>query len=257
MTTKAGDPTYPTGSAFIDFTIHSPSGGGPPTSSGTPKIAQALITYATDFGETPENIKLINSFPCSAWSLVFGRNKDYLSAWNDSMDTAAFVATIPSSLTVDTNCWKRAFDSNMNMLRSLGGNTIAFGQKDLTGSAPTPLQFMLDVFTMWGRTPPWGSIGDAFTDPSQSINEVLHFMHVIDHFGTPDWTVFGHAVPDSNTFVFTTTFTKDSTTTFFAFNPNLTSIDVQFFKIDGSTPSGILPSPLTVKPKRWGSATAP
>ncbi|NGX45335.1 MAG: hypothetical protein K940chlam2_00484 [Chlamydiae bacterium] len=256
LTTKTGDATYPDGSAFIDFTIHSTTGGGP-ISSGTPKIAQAKISYATDFGETPENIKLINAFPCSAWSLVMGRNKDYLNAWNASMDTAAFVATIPASLTVDTNCWKRAFDSNMNMLRSLGGNTIAFGQTDLTPSAPTPFQFMLDVFTRWGKTPPWGSIGGAFTDPSQSINEVLHFMHVIDHFGTPDWTVYGHAVPNTKEFVYTASFTKGGTTTFFAFNPNLTSIDVQFFKLDGSTPSGLLPTPLTVMPKRWASAELP
>ena len=254
VTTKVGDATYPTGSAFIDFTIHSES-GGMPTSSGTPNISQAQITYATDFGQTPENIKLINAFPCSVWSLVFGRNKDYLNAWNASMDTSEFVATIPNSLTVDTNCWKRAFDSNMNMLRILADNTIAFGQKNLTGSAPTPYEFMLNVFTRWGPTPPWGSIGGAFADPSQSINEVLHFMHIIDHFGTPDWTIYGHVVPNSDTLIFTASFTKGATTTLFAFNPSLKSVNVQFFEISTKTP--ILPTPLIVPPKRWASIVAP
>ena len=250
-TTKTGDATYPVGSAFLDFTIHTAM------SSGTPKISQADITYATDFGQTPENIKLINAFPCSAWSLVFGRNQAYLSAWNDSMDTTAFTATISPSLTTDTNCWKRAFVSNMNMLRSLGGNTIAFGQTNLTASAPTPYQFMLDVFTMFGPTPPWGSIGGAFTDPSQSINEVLHFMHVIDHYGAPDWTIYGHGTPDTDTLVYTASFTKSGATTVFAYNPNLTTIMVQFFKLDGSTPGGLLASPLSVPPKRWASAPVP
>ena len=254
VTTKAGDATYSTGSAFIDFTIHSES-AGIPTTSGTPKIAQAQLTYATDFGQTPENLKLINAFPCSAWSLVFGRNKDYLNKWNASMDTTEFVATISNSLKVDTACWKRAFDSNMNMLRSLGGNTIAFGQKNLTASAPTPYDFMLNVFTRFGPIPPWGSIGGAFADPSQSINEVLHFLHIIDHYGTPDWTIYGHALPDSNTLVFTASFTKGATTTVFAFNPNLTSIQVQFFDINTAT--SILPTPLNVPPKRWASIETP
>lgn len=256
VTTKAGDSTYPTGSAFLEFTIHSES-GGMPTTSGTPKISQAQITYATDFGQTPENIKLINAFPCSAWSLVFGRNKDYLNAWNASMDTAAFVATISDSLMTDTACWKRAFVSNMNMLRSLGGNEIAFGQKNLTATAPKPYPYMLDIFTRFGPTPPWGNVGGAFTDPSQSINEVLHFMHIIDHYGTPDWTIYGHVIPNTNALIYTATFTKGSTTTVFAFNPTLTSVNVQFYKIDGSTPGGLLSQPLAVPPKRWASTTTP
>ncbi len=254
-TTTKVDSTHPAGSAFIDFTIHSTS-AGMPTSSGTQKIAQAVTNYATDFGQTPENVKLINAFPSSSWSLVFGRNKSYLEAWNSSMDTTAFTSTI-SAETTDSDCWKRAFDANMNMLRSLSDHAIAFGQTDLSASAPTPYQFMIDIFTKWGPTPPWGSIGGAFVDPSQSINEVLHFMHIIDHYGTPDWTIYGHATPSSDTLIYTASFTKGGTTTLFAFNPTLTSVDAQFFKIDGSTPGGILTTPLTVPPKRWASATAP
>jgi hypothetical protein len=253
VTTKTMDPTYPVGTAFIDTTIHS-SSGGQPTSSGAPKIAQAVINYSSDFGQTPENIKLITAFPCSAWSLVFGRNKDYLNAWNASMDTAAFVATIPPGITTSNDCWQITFDGNMNMLRMLGGNTIAFGQTDLNPmTAPTPYQFMLNVFTMFGPTPPWGSQGGAFVDPTQSINEVLHFMHVIDHYGTPDWTVFGHAIPDKDALVFTAAFTKDSTTTYFAYNPTLEEKTVQFADIATKTP---LVS-FTVKPKRWAMSPQP
>ena len=253
VTTKTNALLYPAGTAFIDTTIHSTS-GGEPTSSGTPKIAQAVINYSSDFGQTPEDIKLITAFPCTAWSLVFGRNKTYLNAWNASMDTAEFVATIPAGITTDSDCWKINFDSNMNMLRMLGGNTIAFGQTDLNPmTAPTPYQFMLDVFTMFGPTPPWGSQGGAFADPTQSINEVLHFMHVIDHYGTPDWTVFGHAIPDKDALVFTAAFTKDSTTTYFAFNPTLDDLMVQFADIATKTPIVAF----IVKPKRWAMSPEP
>lgn len=245
VTTKQGLPSYLQGTAFIDTTIHS-SG-----SSGTPKISQATINYSADFGQTPENIKVITAFPCTAWSLVFGRNKAYLNAWNASMDTQAFVDTIPAGLTSTNACWQINFDANMNMLRMLGGNTIAFGQTNLTPSAPTPYQFMLNVFTSFGPTPPWGAQGGAFADPTQSINEVLHFMHIIDHYGTPDWSVFGYAVPDTNALVFTAAFTKGGSTTCFAFNPNLTDITVQFADIATRTPI----TSFVVKPKRWTQQT--
>lgn len=248
VTTAVGNMNYPVGTAFIDTTIHSTS-MGEPTSSGTPKIAQAVINYSTDFGQTPENIKVINAFPCSAWTLVYGRNKDYLKAWNASMDTAAFVATIPAGITTTNSCWQINFDANMNMLRMLSDSSIAFGQTNITGTAPTPYQFMLDVFTMFGPNPPWGAQGGAFADPCQSINEVLHFMHVIDHYGTPDWTVYGHAIPDTNTLVYTAAFTKGTTTTFFAFNPTLTTVTVQFSDIATKTPITMF----DVKPKRWAN----
>lgn len=253
VTTKMGDATYPFETAFIDTTIHSEL-SGEPTSSGTPKISQAVINYSADFGQTPQNVKVINAFPCSTWSLVFGRNKDYLNAWNASMDTTEFVDTIPAGITTNSDCWKINFDANMNMLRALGGNEIAFGQTDLSASAPTPYEFMVDVFTRFGPTPPWGALGGAFADPTQSINEVLHFLHVIDHYGTPDWTVYGHATPDRNVLVFTAAFTKDSTTTYFAYNPTLTSVDVVFRDI--STRTSVISS-FTVKPKRWAIFPAP
>lgn len=244
--TTATGAIYPAGTAFLDTTIHSTS-AGTATSSGTPKIAQATINYSADFGQTPENVKVINAFPCSAWSLVFGRNKSYLNAWNASMDTTAFVSTIPAGITTIDGCWQIDFDANMNMLRMLGGNSIAFGQTDLTGSAPTPYQFMLNVFTMFGPTPPWGAQGGAFADPSQSINEVLLFMHIIDHYGTPDWRIFGYASPDSDTLCFSAAFTKDEITTCFAFNPNLTEITVEFADIETQDPI----VQINVKPKRW------
>jgi len=248
--TKVGDPTYTLGDAFIDYTIH--SGGGTPTSSGTPKISQGVLNYSADFGQTPLNVKLINAFPVGSWALVFGRNKEYLSAWNASMDTTEFTATIPTGITTENACWTTNFDANMNMLRMLGGDMIAFGQKDLSASAPTPLEFMLDVFTQWGPCPPWGSQGAEFADPCQSINETLHFMHVLDAYGTPDWKVYGRGFTDSDSLLFTAAFKKGGTTSAFAFNPTLADIEVQFYKVEDKTAIG---SSFTVKAKRWASTT--
>lgn len=239
VTTKMGDPTYPAGTCFWDYTIKTSS------SSGTPKITQSGTPYSTDFGQTPQNVKFITTFPCAPWTIAAGRNKNYMNAWNNSMNTAAFNSLITAS---DSNCWKLEDDANMNMLASLGGNTQAFG----TTTSITPYQFMIDNYTAQypgnDNSPPWGSTGGNYNDPSQSINEVLHFLHVIDAYGQPDWTVYGHAVPDGNTLVFTAAFTKGAVTTYFAFNPTLNDVNVQFFKIGTNSP---VTSSFTVKPKRW------
>ncbi|MCB1113007.1 MAG: hypothetical protein H7A37_07930 [Chlamydiales bacterium] len=242
-TTKTGDSNYPVGSAFWDFTIKT-SG-----SSGTPKITQSGIPYSTDFGQTPQNVKFISAFPCAPWTLAVGRNKDYMNEWNDSMNTTAFTSLITSA---DSSCWKLEDNANMNMLAALGGNTQAYG----TTTSVTPYQFMINNFTNEyagnDNAPPWGSVGGNYNDPSQSINEVLHFLHVMDYYGEPDWTVYGHAVPNGDTLVFTAAFKKGSTTTYFAFNPTLSNVDVQFFQIGTNT---AVTSSFTVKPKRWASLT--
>jgi len=240
-TTKTGDATYPVGSTFWDYTIKT-SG-----SSGTPKITQSGTLYSTDFGQTPENVKFITAFPCAPWTIAAGRDKDYLNAWNNSMNTPEFTSLITAT---DSACWKLEDNANMNMLASLGGNTQAFG----TTASVTPYQFMINNYTAQYQgndgAPPWGSTGGNYNDPSQSINEVLHFLHVVDVYGQPDWTVYGHAVPDGDVLVFTAAFKKGATTTYFAFNPTLDDVNVQFFSIGTNTP---VTSPFTVKPKRWAT----
>jgi endoglucanase Acf2 len=249
-TTATTSPTYPAGSAFIDFTIHST------TSSGTPKIAQSVINYSTDFGQTPLNIKLITAFPCNAWSLVFGRNEQYLNAWNASMDTCAFNSTI------DTGCWFSGFVANMNMLRALGGNSSAIGPivtscpASYTPPSQTPYEYMLQLFSMAGAPqgcPPWGFTAGTYVDPSQTINEVVHFLHVIDHYGTLNWTVYGRNASNPDGLVFTAAFTKGATTSYFAFNPTLAPITVQFYEI--LTQATVSGATFQVQPKRWGSVS--
>jgi hypothetical protein len=174
------------------------------------------------------------------------------------MDTCAFNETITLPVQTSTACWQTAFVANMNMLRSLGGNATAFGISQTTTCPPytpptqTPYQYMLQLFTMWGGAngcPPWGSIGGAFVDPCQSINEVLHFMHIIDHYGTPEWTVYGRCSTDPNALLFTAAFTKSGTTTYFAFNPTQSALTVQFY--DLLTQAPISGKTGTVQPKRW------
>ncbi len=251
ITTTSPPSGYTFGLGFWDYTIHSTT---PPT-SGTPKISQAVINYSADFGQTPENVKLINAFPVNSFSLVFGRNQTYLNAWNHAMDTCAFNSTITS---INSACWTTAFVSTFNMLRALGGNTTSIGIPQSpcppATSSLTPYKAMVQLFTTGTNNgcPPWGSTGGTYADPGQSINEVLHFLHIIDHYGTPDWNYYGEST--TSNLIFTAAFTKSGTTTCFAFNPTLSPIKVQFYKVVDNSAVG---SSFTVNPKRWASTQLP
>lgn len=251
ITTTTPPAGYTFGEGFWNYTIHNTT----PATSGTPKIAQAVINYSADFGQTPENVKLINAFPVNSFSLVFGRNREYLNAWNQSTDTTAFNSTVTAA---NSACWTTAFVSNFNMLRALGGNTTSIGiPQNPPGPSPlTPYQAMQQLFTTGTSNgcPPWGSIGGSFTDPGQSINEVLHFLHIIDHYGPPNWNYYGRNQTASGRQVFTATFTKNGTTTGFAFNPTLSPITVQFYLVSNSMAVG---SPVIVQPKSWGTIQLP
>lgn len=242
--TATSNPSYAFGNGFWDYTICNTTAGH--LTSGTPKIAQGVILYSADFGQTPQNVKVINAFPCNSYSLVFGRNQTYLGDWNAAMDSAAFSSTI--SPTSDA-AWNTAFVSNINMLRALGGNTEALAIPGNPSPAPglSPYAGMVQIFTSQANgNPPWGSTGGAYTDPGQSINEVLHFLHTLDHYGTPNWNYYGYG---SSGFAFTAAFTKGVTTTYFAFNPTFNPITVQFYHVSDNTP--VLVTPLTVNPKSW------
>ncbi len=248
--TATGNPFYTFGSNYWNYTIANTSDGN--LTSGTPKIVQGAILYSADFGQTPQNVKVINAFPCNSYALVFGRNKAYLNHWNAAMDTTDFCSTIsPTS----NSAWNTAFVSNINMLRALGGNTNALGipGSSCPNSGISPYAGMVQIFTsQTSGNPPWGETGDAYTDPGQSINEVLHFLHILDHYGTPDWNYYGYS---GSGFAFTAAFTKNSTTTYFAFNPTFSSITVQFYNVSDNT--AVTGTSMTVGPKSWAHTESP
>jgi hypothetical protein len=237
-TTATSNPSYPAGSSFWDFTIHSS------TSSGCPKLNQSGLNYSTDFGGGPPAIKFITAFPCTPWSLAIGRNTAYLNAWNDSMNTPAFQSLIS---TMNGPCWDLSYYANMNMLFALGGNTTAYG----TTETITPYQYFIDLMTQYyPNIPPWVSTqsvnNQQYLDPSQSIAEVLHFLYSMQKWGTPDWSIYGNA---GTSLAFTSAFTLNGTTTYWAFNPGTTAVSVNFYKI-GASPTPI--ATFSVPPKQWG-----
>ncbi len=239
VSTKVGD--YPAGTSVWDATIHTAN------SSGFPKIQQSAVNYSTDFGQTPPNIKFITAFPVAPWTIACGRDPTFMNQFNLSMDTAAFRALISDTA---TNCWQISYYGNMNMLRGLSGTTQAYG----TATSVSPYQFTINLMTDFTPgVPPWGA-NQKFNDTSQSISEVLHFLHTTDHWGTPDWTLYGHAVAPSSTdtAVFTAAFTKSGTTTYFAFNPTLAEVTVRFFRVIGDVPVG---TAFTVPAKRWAKSS--
>src|SRR5262249_25677458 len=100
--------------------------------------------------------------------------------------------------------------------------------------------------------------------PSERAISVLNFLHTLEEYGVPDWTVYARVVDstgrDANgDIVFTAAFTrrtKDKVITHFvAFNPGWTTRYVNFYRI---APNGALDTtsplneggPLAVAPKK-------
>ena len=241
------NPTYD-GKSFWDMTIPQQTGGST-SASGFPKLSQSILNYSTDFGQTPPNVLYINAFPCTPWTMaigrgtIFGGSTNYLNAWNESWQTADFDTLISSTA---NNCWEVSYYSNMNMLGALGGSTQGYG----TSSSKTPLQQYIDLIAINGNTPPFG-LSTQYNDPSQGFPDTLQFLHTMDAYGMPDWSLYANDVSNpSTTMLFSAAFNNGSTTTYFAFNPDSEStINVQFYDITTNTAQ--LSTPLAVKPKRW------
>ena len=98
---------------------------------------------------------------------------------------------------------------------------------------------------------------------------MLNFLHVLDIYGSPDWTYVAKATTaagadDNSAIVFTAAFSKPVTTntvrtTFVAFNPGWQTRHASFYRIApfgtiGTTP--VAPEmPLTIAPKRMAVLT--
>jgi hypothetical protein len=101
--------------------------------------------------------------------------------------------------------------------------------------------------------------------PTDKPTSVLHLLHVLEHYGTPDWTVYAKNVDatgqqEVDTMVFTAAFVKRDEAqaqvrmSYVAFNPGWETAYVQFYRLnaDGTLSSGTPltgDAPLAVTPK--------
>lgn len=250
--TKNGDnDSYPVNTSYADgardaFYVAPPFFGGE-SSPGISLYRKFGPTLNNFFYAFPTGSLFILAYPPTAWTMGIARNSDFMRA--------RYGATVREE-------WRAARDSalfqpgnwlGMAMTAALSGVPYNPGDEPLNeaGTALDPNGVGEYVDRLWAS---WASLtsraGDeAARQPAFSSTSVLHFLHALDAYGTPDWTYLGRATDNGGTddnasIMLLAAYSKlsdDGTsvdTTFVAFNPGWETRYASFDRLDPSSTSG-------------------
>jgi hypothetical protein len=213
---------------------------------GSPSLNNFFYAY-------PTGSKFIQAFPPTPWTMGMSRNLGYMKKWAEAM-------TRPE--------WKQARDSALFQR----GNWLGMAMSSALCGSPynpgdDPKKVRPYVERLWASWIVDGSApgSQATTQPADTPTSVLNFLHTLDEYGPPDWSIYAKAVDASgkevdDQIVFTAAFSKmnadskgEGTTTFVAFNPTWKACYVHFFRIgaDGAlSDAPIHQNPIRVDPKK-------
>lgn len=175
--------------------------------------------------------------------------------WNEARDSALF----------QPGNWL-----GMAMTAALSGVPYNPGDEPLNpaGTALNPDGVDEYVDRLWSS---WASLDgvagrEASRQPAFSSTSVLHFLHALDAYGTPDWSYMGRATnsggaDDNASILFMAVFSKVADdgnsvdTTFVAFNPGWETRYAVFDRLDSSSTNGGVSAAnvsgvMTVAPKK-------
>ncbi len=255
---------YPANSSYNDgareaFYVAPPYFGGE-SSPGISLYRKFGPTLNNFFYAFPTGSMFILAYPPTAWTLGITRHSDFVRArygstirseWREARDTALF----------QPGNWL-----GMAMTAALSGVPYNPGDEPLNEDG-TALSGDLQTYVkrLWAG---WASIDgvagrEAPRQPAFSSTGVLHFLHALDAYGTPDWTYLGRATDnggsdDDGSILFLAAFSKvadDSLsvdTTFVAFNPGWTTRYAAFDRLasDSTVASANVSGTMTVAPKK-------
>ncbi len=260
---------YPANSSYNDgardaFYVSEPYFGGE-SSPGVSLYRKFGPTLNNFFYAFPTGSMFILAYPPTAWTMGIARNSDFVRArygatirseWREARDTALF----------QPGNWL-----GMAMTSALAGVPYNPGDQPLTPDG-TALSGNLQPYVnrLWAG---WASIDgvagrEAPRQPAFSSTGVLHFMHALDAYGTPDWTYMGRATNsggsnDDDSILFLAAFSKladdgnSVDTTFIAFNPGWTTRYAAFDRLaaDSSVAAANISGTMTVAPKKMVVST--
>ncbi len=256
--------SYNTG-AREAFYVSEPYFGGE-ASPGVSLYRKFGPTLNNFFYAYPTGSMFILAYPPTAWTLGISRNSDFMRA--------RYGATIREE-------WRAARDSalfqpgnwlGIAMSAALSGVPYNPGDEPLneSGTALSPDGPAEYVDRLWAS---WTSLDgvagrEAARQPAFSSTSVLHFLHALDIYGTPDWTYIGRATDSGgsdhdSSILFLAAFSKlaedgnSVDTTFVAFNPGWETRYGSFDRLasDGSVAFGGVSGVLTVPPKKMVMTT--
>jgi hypothetical protein len=268
---NGGNNNTPANTGFVETTAPAfyaaPEAFGGKGSAGTSIIHKGSPSLNNFFYAFPTGSKFIQSFPPAPWTLGMTRNSDYMRRWAGAMMRDEWKQARDSSLYQPANWLSMAMACAVSGVPYNPGDTpYGLTGNSLSNNAPQPY-----VNRLWSS---WVTLNaaagaQAARQPAFSAIEVLNFLHVLDTYGTPDWTYVAKATTaagadDNSGIVFTAAFSKPVTTnsvrtTFVAFNPGWQTRHASFYRITqfgtiGTTP--VAPEmPLTIAPKRMAVLT--
>ncbi len=244
-----------------------PTAFGGQGSAGSSILHKGSPSLNNFFYAFPTGSKFIQSFPPSPWTLGMTRNSDYMKRWAGSMMRQEWLDARNTSLFQAANWLSMAMASAVSGVPYNPGD-IPYATNSLVLLSNAPQPYVDRIWSSWVTVNgPAGA--QAAKQPTFTAIEVLDFFHVLDTYGTPDWTYIGKATTssgtaDNNSIVFTASFSKQISantvrTTFVAFNPGWQTRYASFYRIAvtgaiGTTP--VAPElPLTIGAKRMALLT--
>jgi len=236
-----------------DYTSSNPAAFYGNASAGSSIQRKYGPTVDTFFYSYPAGPKFIQAFPPTHWTLGISRNTTYMKHWANVFVSEEWAAASDSGL------YQPAIWNALSMTSALSG------VPQLPGDSDTSAEFADRAWSSWYANNRIS--GDNVTTfPNEKAINIMSYLHTMQEYGTPDWTIYARVIngsgDDSGEVVFTAAFSKPHPsqpnailTTLVAFNPGWTPASVNFLPIlaDGNGTLGNSPingSPIEVKPKR-------
>lgn len=236
-----------------DYNSSNPSGYAGDASVGVSILRKFGPTADTFFYAYPAGPKFIQAFPPTPWTMGISRNSNYMKDWADVFVGEEWAAAADSGL------FQPAIWNALSMTSALSG------VPQLPGDSPDSAEFADRAWSSWYANNRIS--GDNVTTfPNEKAINIMSYLHTMQEYGTPDWTIYARVVNgsggDSDEVVFTAAFSRPHPTqenaiqtTLVAFNPGWSPASVNFLPIlaDGDGTLGDAPinaSPIEVKPKR-------
>jgi hypothetical protein len=176
---KGGGNTYAPNTGFVDSNPEAfygeASAGCSIVHKGSPSLNNFFYAY-------PTGSKFIQAYPPTPWTMGMSRNLDYMRKWAEALTRPEWAHARDSSLFQPGN-WL-----GMAMASALCG--VPYNPGDDSARVRPYIERLWSSWNVHGQEP--GS--QATMQPAEQPTSVLAFLHVLDEYGSPDWSIYARAV---------------------------------------------------------------
>ena len=246
-----GGNSYDVNTGYVDA---NPAAFYGEASAGCSIVKKGSCSVDNFFYGYPTGSKVIEAYPPTPWTMGMSRNIGYMQKWAQAMMSDEWKQARESAL-FDPGLWLE-----MAMTSALCG--VPYNPGD------NPEKVMPYVGRLWSSWIVDGSApgSKATIQTAEKATSVLNFLHTLDVYGAPDWSIYAKAVDAEGNeaddqIVFTAAFSKivvdadvkKLVTTFVAFNPRWKTCYVHFFRIGSDGTLSDVPIRLQSDENGWTS----